>query len=181
MELKILEKAYEVDFKQIKEGFLASNEQCYAKTRNEARKKLLCQIAYDDWIIKDSLEKVNYLNIPVIRLKENDILNFSGKQIKRWELKEYLIHKKRYEELDKILNNKNIIYCYKVKGRKFYKLNNCGYTQYSYKAGIYTKEDAVSDAKNSNKLWVRPINIEEHNKNVLNEIEILKKSIIKKI
>ncbi len=177
-DFKIIKKAYKVNFDKIEDGFLASDQWCYADSRNEARKRLLDKIIFDDWKLKYHDESVNYLTIPVVRCKDLDLVEFEGKRIKRCRIGDIIRERKRCAELDKILNNENIKFCYIVKAGVFYGPNHCGYTQYRQKAGIYEKEDAIKSAKSCNELSVRPIIIKEHNRIINAEIEALRKNLI---
>ena len=78
--MKLLKKAYIVDVDQLEDGYMYSSSVVHAKDRNEAKKKLLtefcdCKIMYGG--------DVTYLNIPVIRYKEGDIVDFLGKNLTR--------------------------------------------------------------------------------------------------
>lgn len=177
-DFKIIKKAYEVNFDKIEDGFLASDQWCYAENRNEAKKRLLDEIIYDDWKLKYCDEPVDYLTIPVVRCKALDLVEFKGKEIKRCRIEDIIEERNRHAELDKILNNPDVKFCYIVKAGVYYRPNNCGYTQYQQKAGVYEKEDAVKSAKSCGELWIRPIDIEEHNKIINAEIETLRKNLI---
>lgn len=176
--MKTIKKAYKINFDKIEDGFLASGHWCYAENRNEAKKKLLNEIIYDEWKLKYCDEPINYLTIPVLRCKELDLVEFEGKEIKRCRIEDIIRERERHVELDKILNNPDVKFCYIVKAGVYYKPNNCGYTQDQQKAGVYEKEDAVKSAKSCDELWVRPINIEEHNRIINGEIEILRNNLI---
>lgn len=60
----------------------------------------------------------------------------------------------------------------------YYRPDNCGYTEYRGDAGIYTKEDAVSQALSVRELKLVEIDIAEHNKMITDKIEALKKHLI---
>jgi len=176
---KLIKKGYKINFNKIEEGYLASEVVISAKTRNEARSLLSAKIYYESWKLKYSDKDVSYLNIPIKRAEEHDIVLFQGKEIARYKVEQLLREKERSLELDKILDNKDVVFCYIVKGGYYYKPNSCGYTSFQSRAGVYEKSDAVKDAKMCDELWVRPIDIEEHNRIINKEIEILQQGLIK--
>ena len=78
----------------------------------------------------------------------------------------------KQRELDKILKNPKVKFCYISKG-SFYGPNHCGYTERICKAGVYTKEDAVASAMRCTDLYVQPIDISEHNDMIMKEVKEL--------
>lgn len=169
MRYQIVKKCWKIDLDKIDEGFMYSGVSVHADSRNEAKTKLLHEIRYDEWKIRFTREEVNYINIPVIRSKAGDIVLFEGNEIKKWEVNHVLSERKRFVELDKILENPGVQFCYIMKRGSYYAPNSNGYTDYKFKAGVYTKEEAVQDAKSCNELRIIPINIEEHN-SILNKM-----------
>lgn len=93
------------------------------------------------------------------------------------QLKKYTMKK---GEFNKIKNSNKITHCYIYK-RGYYRPDSCGYTDFTYKAGVYTKEEALSHCENSNEVIAIPINIEEHNLRIMEEIKDLASRIIKPI
>lgn len=91
-------------------------------------------------------------------------MNLKMRKKTLFQIELILIERERIKELDNILNNDSIKYCYIKKRGEYYRPNSCGYTTYKFFAGVYTKEEAVSDAKSCNDLTIIPINVEEHNK-----------------
>src|SRR3990167_3077685 len=165
------QKAWQVDFRQIENGWEYSERVVYADTRNQA-KTLLLKEAWD-MILKDTGDDVTYLTIPVVRAKEYDKILFEDNYYTRGKIEQIKYDRSRILELDAILNNANITHCYIKKGGYYYQPNSSGYTDYVLKAGVYTKEDAVSSAKSCNELSIIPINIIEHNDMMQNEINKL--------
>lgn len=174
----IIEKAYEINFNKISDGFLSDIKWCHAENRNKAKKKLLDEVYFDNWKLKYSDKPIDYLTIPIIRCKELDLIDFEGKQINRCKIDIIINERKRESELDDILNNPKIKFCYIVKSGFYYRPNSCGYTESRYEAGVYKKEDAVNEAKYCDELSIIPIDIENHNKMINEKIEILQKKLI---
>jgi len=81
-------------------------------------------------------------------------------------------------ELNRISKNKKIKFCYIRKG-PYYRPGAAGYTDYVTKAGVYTKEDAISHAMHCRELDLIPINIEEHNNQIMEAVEDLLTRYIK--
>jgi hypothetical protein len=84
---------------------------------------------------------------------------------------------KRIAVLDGILNNETITHCYIRKG-SYYRPDSCGYTDYRHRAGVYTKEYAVSHAKRCEEITVVPIDIEEHNAFLTAEIQDIQSRLL---
>lgn len=175
---KIVEKAYQVNFDKVEEGFLASVVWCHANTHNEAKKKLLKEIIVDDWKLKYSDEPLSYLTIPIKRCVELDLVEFRGEVIHRNKIKGILEEEERNEYLESILNDKSISHCYIKKDGYYYKPNSAGYTEYVSKAGVYSKEDAISHVRYCNELSAIPIDITTHNDTINQEIKVLQSNLI---
>jgi len=94
------------------------------------------------------------------------------------EIEEELKERKRLSEFNLILDNKSIKYCYIRKG-SYYRPNSCGYTDFVHRAGVYTKEEAVRHAVGCRDIWLKRIDIEEHNKIIQSEIKDLKTRLLK--
>lgn len=174
--MELLEKAWTVDLDKIDEGFLCCEEYEYAKTRNEAKQKLLQTYQYQSLNDFDKTE-ITYLNIPVKRAKGMDKFLFEGEPKTLAEIENIKERRERDKKLDQILENPEIKYCYIIK-RYYYRPNYCGYTERISRAGVYTKEDAVSEARNVQEISVKPIDITEHNSHIQAEIEDLKTRLI---
>lgn len=84
-------------------------------------------------------------------------------------------------EINKIANNKKIKFCYIKKRGSYYRPNCSGYTDFTYKAGVYAKEDAVSQATSCRELDLIPIDITKHNERIANEIKDLSSRFINTI
>lgn len=74
-------------------------------------------------------------------------------------------------ELNKIERSKKVTHCYILKHGSYYRPNACGYTGYRVRAGIYTKEDALRQARSCRDLYIVPINQAEHNQLLADEIK----------
>jgi len=170
-------KAYQIDLDRLNEGYLSDTIMCYANNVNEAKKKLLQQVKYDNWTLKYTGDELTYLNIPVIRRKSDDKILFEGQAVTEIEKNMILYKRERLLLLENILNDKNIKYCYIKKG-SYYRPNSCGYTDFQYRAGIYSKEEAVQSAKSCDELTIIPIDILEHNKMINNEISELSSRLL---
>lgn len=175
----IVKKAYGVDFDRIDEGFMFDSGMYirYAEDRNQAKSELLKELEYSDLKLKWSGDELSYLNIPIIRMKDFDMVIFEDKRVKRFEIDNILEERERLSKLDEILNRSDIKYCYIKKG-SYYRPNSSGYTSHKTQAGVYTKEEAVSSARNVRDITVIPIDIEKHNERINNEINELKTRLI---
>ncbi len=170
-------KAYQIDLDRLDEGYLSDTIMCYANNVNEAKMKLLQEIKYDNWRLKYTDAELTYLNIPVIRRKSDDKILFEGNAVTKTEMNRILYKRERYLLLENISNDTSINYCYIKKG-SYYRPNSCGYTDYKYRAGVYTKEEAVQSAKSCEELTIIPIDILEHNTMINNEISELSSRLL---
>lgn len=177
MSYKIVKKGYKVDFDKIEEGYLSSGEFTHAENRNEARSILLKKIEYEGWNLKYCDDDITYINIPVVRDSEYDLVMFEGKEVVKDRIKDIIRERERTKKLNNILEDPTITHCYIKKGG-YYKPGSCGYTDFRTRAGIFPKEDAVSSGMSCDELWIIPINIEEHNKELQDEIDSLKSRLI---
>lgn len=179
MKYKLLEKAYQIDFSQIEEGYLYCEMICYVENRNQAKSRLLSKLRkdYETLISKKTDKEVDYLSIPVIRCKEADKYEFEGQSLTIQRIEEILSERERINALDEILNDESIEFCYIKKG-SYYRPNSCGYTDYRIFAGVYPKNVAVSHAKGVREISVIPINIDEHNLMIEKEINELRSRLI---
>lgn len=175
--MKISKKAYVLNLEKIKDGWLVSEVKCYAENKNEARSNILGEIRWDDLKLKNG-DEITYLNVPILRKKEDDLYEFEDKDIPQWRINQILDERKRHEEYDVFLNDNSVKWCYIRKGGMYYRPNSSGYTEYQIYAGVYTKEEAIEDAKSCSELRIIPINIEEHNNKLNRTIEDLKSRII---
>lgn len=178
--MKLIRKGYKINFDKIHEGYLSAGVYTNAESRNRAKQQLLRDVKYDGWKLMYTNEELTYLNIPIKRDKAVDILLVNGVEIKRYEYDRQQIINKRNEELDSILNNPTVRYCYIVKGNAYYRPNCKGYTDRKIRAGVYDKSDAISQGKSCEDLRIIPIDVEEHNAMILDSINDLKSRIIKR-
>jgi len=176
MKYKLLRKAYEVDLGRIEEGFLWGEVITHAETRGKAKLDLLSEIEGANH--QFSGEEITYLNIPVIRCKSSDYFSFEGEEKTLRQIEEKLYERKRIEELNLILDDETIKYCYIIKRGEYYRPNSCGYTSFKHRAGVYTKKEAVNSSKSCGDLRIEPIDIEEHNKMIERESRELKEKIL---
>lgn len=179
MKYKLAQKAYEIDFSKIEEGFLYDSSRfiTYAETRNKAKSQILKEAYCESICLEGEEDEVTYLTIPVIRCKEADKYFFEDKEISLYQIEEELTERKRLSDLQEILDNESIKYCYIRKGG-YYKPNSCGYTDFKHRAGVYTKKEAVSHAKSCSDIWLERIDIEDHNKMIQSEIQDLQTRIL---
>lgn len=174
--MKIIEKGWSVDLSMIDEGYLCSQISCNAPTKNKAKSKLLPETKY---LVNRYGEEITYLNIPIFRDNTVDLVEFQDEVMQRFKAENLIQSYKHLDELNTILNDPKIEYCYIIKRGSYYGDNYCGYTEYKYKAGIYPKEDAVRHCRGCNELSLISIDIQEHNTYIQKHIEELKKKIIK--
>lgn len=179
MKYKLAQKAYEIDFNKIEEGYLydSSFYIAYAETRNKAKTHLLKQVYCESVCLRGENEECTYLTLPVIRCKEADKYHFEGEELTIRMIEEKIAGRKRDSELEDILKDDSISHCYISKGG-YYRPGGSGYTDFRSRAGIFTKKEAVSSAKSCRELFIIPIDKEEHNKMINDEVTELQSRLI---
>lgn len=173
---KLKQKAYEIDFSEIEEGYLFANEICHAESINKAKSILLKK--QPDLKLRILDEDVTYLNMPVKRCEVYDLFEFENKDLTAFEIDEILYERERKKEFDFILNNTEITHCLIIKRGSYYCENWCGYTENYFDAGVYLKNEAIAHAKRCNEITIKAINNLEHNQKINEKIEILKSKIL---
>jgi len=178
MKYKIAKKAWGIDWSKIDEGAYYSGniDPVHADTRGKAKSLLLPDIS--EYKLRWSDDDIVFTNIPIVRIKEADKYEFNGELLTIWEYEKKQLETQRISKLDGILEDTIVTHCYIKKG-SYYRPNSCGYTDFRNKAGIYTKEDAVSHAKSCSDLSIIPIDIKEHNEMIKSEINDLSSRLIK--
>lgn len=176
--MKVTEKAWSIDFSNIDEGYLydQSGYICYTENRNKARSILLSEYRWE--MVTYWNEELTYLNIPVKRAKEFDKYDVDGLSLTSREIEKIKYEKEREDELNSTLTDERITHCYIKKRGAYYRPNSCGYTDFNFRAGIYEKSEAVRMAKSCEELDIIPIDTEEHNKMIEDEISELKDRLI---
>jgi len=175
--LEVIEKGYKINFNGIDEGYLAGEEKyCSALSKGKAKSILWERVKYDGWRLFNG-EEVTFLNLPVIRDKEGDKYEFEGSLKTLHQVTCIQAERLRNERLDDILKDENIKFAYIKKGG-YYRPNHCGYTDNRVRAGVYTKQDAVKEARHCKQVDIVVIDINEHNSLILKEIESLNSRIL---
>lgn len=166
----IVKKAWSLVLDKIKEGYLWSPRSVYAETRNQARLLMMKEIEYEDMRIADYEEEdLSYINIPIARNKDLDLVSFEGKNLTAHEIELLLKERKRILDIDEILKNKSVAHVYIIKRCSFYAKNWSGYSEHKFYAGVYEKKAAANHAKSCSELTIEPCDIKEHNDLVENE------------
>lgn len=171
---KIIKKGYQIDFSKTDECYMYEPETCVADSRNEAR-----YILFNRRIIFSltSNDEVTYANIPVIRCEEVDLVEFEGQNITRNKIPDLLKDHERSKMLADLMNDESKQFFYIRKGN-YYRPNESGYTDMRHRAGVYDKATAIDCARSCKQLDLIPINIEEHNKMIQDEIDDLETRLI---
>ncbi len=160
---KIIQKGYELNLSKIDEGYLCSPVVVTAYNRGKAKVAMFQKIGYDGLKLAWSQgEGITFLNMPIRRNKEADVVEFEGTEMKRYKIEQILRDRDKEAEWQKVLNDPSITHCYIKKGN-YYRPNYSGYTDFRHRAGIYTKQDAIGCCRSCGDLWVLPIDNNEHN------------------
>ena len=174
--MKIVEKGYELNLDKVYRGFRFGEVIVQAESRGKAKSKIWEELKYNiplNW----NKEEFTFLNLPIRRCKEADIVEFEGKNLPRWRAETAIKVKEHNDKLDELLKS-GYTHCHIIKRGNYYCDNMCGYTGIREKAGVYTIKEGVNHARNILELHISPIKIEEHNKRINEEIDKLKKRLI---
>lgn len=176
MKLEIVEKAYMFNNSEIEQPWFYEDIIEYVETRGKAKMKIWRHL--DDEIRNVDGKEITFLNLPVKRCKNQDRVLYKGEIVKRYQTAHYQAVEKNDNLLDSYMKDTSITHCYKMKRGQYYAWNNCGYVSYKHVAGVYPKEEAIPYCKGQLEVICVPINTEEHNEIILNQIARLKKGLI---
>jgi len=177
-EYKMVSKCWRLNLSKIEDGFFHSEFYGYATDRGKAKNDILKQIKYETMVDTDSGSEITLFNIPVLRAKEMDMYSFEKKELTLESIEKIKTERKRVSDLNEILDNDSVKFCYVKKGYSYYCDNSCGYTTYKTNAGVYTKKEAFDEALSCDKLTIIPIDIELHNASIKEKIEFYQKRLI---
>jgi hypothetical protein len=165
-----IEKAWQINLDRIEEGWLHNDAICVATSRNQARSHLVEVARMENMKMHFGMD-VTYENIPVVRYPAGDRYLFEGTPKTEREIDEILEGRKRIAEFNMIQNNPAITHCYIRKRGSYYRPGAAGYTDRLYRAGVFTKEEAIKDGMFCSELDIIPIDPIEHNRMLQKEIE----------
>lgn len=172
----ISNKAWIVDLSRIDEGYCCGVDIFYSESRGKAKTHFLNE--FDGAQLIDG-EDISFLNIPVVRSKRDDLVQYNGEWIHPVQVDRRENVRKRNMKLDSILEDGKISHCYIVKRGNYYASGYAGYVTQACFAGVYPKHDAVSHAKRCEDIKLISINNENHNEMIMERINLLKSKIIK--
>lgn len=175
--LPVIQKGWKLGVNQLEEPWYYDHISCRAENRSKAKSQFM-KLPELDSIKNKWGDEVTFLNIPVVRCKEVDLVEFDGNKIVRSKVREELRKRDHQSHLDEILSNPEVTHCHIMKRGLYYRDNSCGYVESKLGAGVYTKDYACSHAHSILELKIIPINKEEHNKYLIDHIEAIKKRMI---
>ena len=176
--MKLILKAYYIDYNLLDNDTYDIDLQCYAETRNKARYILFKQVQMENLKLTDG-SPLTYSNIPIKRdSKDLDIYEFENKELSKRNIDKIIKKRERIKELDIVLDENTNAKAYIKKNGMYYRDGHCGYTSLIYEAGIYTIDDAIDSAKRCTDVTIQIIDPSVHNKIINDKIEFLKKHLI---
>ena len=147
MKEQIIKKAWQITAKDLKEPWHYDDIVVMANTRGEARSKGLSELIYlcaekDVSYLEDST--LLYTDILATRYKESDIILYEDKQIKRYQLENYLWQKERDENALQltITNPDDLAVVYNASYGSYWGANRSGYSDSIIFAGKYSTQEA---------------------------------------
>lgn len=175
---KIIEKAWVIDEDRIREPFNYDRGPVYAKSAGKAR-SIAIKINYELIELKHSGRPCTFLNLPIRRAREYDMIEFEGHVCKRAQVTSILEERARRAKLEALISDPNSpSHYYIMKHGLYYRPGACGYTDHKLFAGVYDKASAVLHAKGCSDLLIFPIDIIAHNKMIRDSIQQLEASVI---
>lgn len=174
-EMQIIEKAWKVNLNLVEEPYWYDHLVYHAETKGKAKIKALIDLDSGNHI---NGEQIDFLNMPLVRSKEDDRVKYNGIIMYRYDVERHRRSEERRKELDSLLEL-DTEYYYIGKRGLFYKPDCCGYTDFQWRAGVYKKEFAVSHAKACEEIILTPVNIDEHNELIHSQIEFLQGNLIR--
>jgi hypothetical protein len=185
MEEQLIKKSWKISAKNLSEPWNYDDITVLADTRGEARSKGLSELIYlcaekSVNCLEDST--LYYTDIIATRYKERDIILYEGREIKRYQLKNYLWQKERDENALQltITNPDALAAVYNGSYGSFWGANRSGYSDSIIFAGKYSTQEAYNIVKGSDysrQETVRLLDIEELNKNIDSQITTKQKEI----
>lgn len=158
----IVEKGYCINTNDISEFWYYSDITCFAENASKAKAKFM-NMNEVEGMCNMSGEEITFLTLRVKRCEKADKVAYKGQILSRSKIADLKLKEAHTNELDNILNNPDIEYCYIRKNGLYYKSNYCNYTEFRIFAGVYPKADAVSHCRITTDLSCIPIDIKEHN------------------
>ncbi len=178
MKLDIIQKAYKLDLNKIHESYQYSEVVVFAESRGQAKQQISNEIEISSFKLAFFENEMTFLNMPVRRAKQYDRVIYKGEEMRRNQVEHKLRIEKENNRIEIFLSDPKITHCFIMKRGSYYAWNYSGYVSYSHFAGVYPKLEAVPYCKNDLDLTCVAINNSEHNENILNAIERLKKGLI---
>lgn len=155
-------------------------EYFYAVNEKDARLKALKIVSDHD--LKDYCDnEITYINCKVKRVKQHDKIFVNGEYKTQLQIDRDKEKQLRLNFLQSILDDENISHCYIMKRGTYYRPNSCGYTEFKLFAGIYSKNEAVSDGKSCQDLTIVPIDVKEHNEYLNKHLTEIKSRLITEV
>ena len=173
-----MKKGYKIDLDRIEEGYLFSEYVCSADTLSKAKSDLLKQCKYDGLVRKHTGKDICYLNIPIVRFKQLDEIEYNGAIVTKSKLIQIKRSEDHQKALQDILDDENTTHVYIRKNGYYYSENYSGYVEHKLHAGVYPKKDACCHANLCEDLSIIPIVNKDHNEYLNSHIEIIKARLL---
>ena len=161
MDYELVSRGWQLNLDKIDNRYDYDSYFVTAETMSKARNKIWKLIKDED--MTRNGEDIIFINVPVLLCSTYNHYLFEGKSMTLNLIKVTLAERERVAELDSILTNESIRFCYITKRGSYYGPNHGGYYSQVEKAGIYTKKEAVSSARHCSDIVIVPIDIEAHN------------------
>lgn len=143
--MELIKKAWSLDLDVIDEGHFCEDIVIYAGTKGKAKSEMMkTDVQYHKlWSID---EEITFLNVPVIRAKNLDIVKIDNREMARNIAMSYLDQLEKRNKIE--LHSSDEFYRqhtreYSGNAIGFWALNGKGYTIDPEKAHIYTKEEVL--------------------------------------
>lgn len=161
--IKLLRKAWTIRIQDFNEFYFLNAPVVYHESRDKAKFELWKVIYNDGWELCNIFKELTYINTPIIRDKEADVVLYKGKEIYRNQIEEVDRQGIEIKKREDIKNNPEVELVFIIKRGDYYSKNFNGYTSYKMRAGIYTKEEALKHVEGcfDYGLTIEPVNMKE--------------------
>lgn len=178
MRYNIISKNYYIDLSNISEGYLFGDNTFYAKSRNDAKMTAVSMLESNNFTDTLDGSEITYLTVKVYRNESEDLIDYDGKLIKRYQLDKEIEREKLISKYRKEIKSKGIKYCYIKKGCRYYLPESSGYSEYKTKAGVFDVKYGISEVISCDQLTLEFIDIDQHNELIQTEIKELSGKLI---
>jgi len=169
-------KAWQLDMSVINEGYLYEEAIVIANTRGKAKSKFLRK--FRDSMVLSNGEELSFTKIYIFLRRDLKPTLYDGEWITKAAFDSIMEEESRKNDLELLRDNESVKYCFIKKRGMFYRENSCGYTHNKLEAGVYTKKDALAEARHCSDLTLVSVDVNSYNTLLKERVEFLKSKLL---